>query len=362
MRNILAALAMLLCLSGMAQEADSTIYEVAETTPFALLKSCSANAHPDWTIDSIKQCAETQLLQLVAANIRYPDSARLNNTQGTVVLSILVETNGKISDVGILKDIGDGCGAEAKRVMLALNEAGLYWQPATINKKPVRMRVALPLRFRLQEALPYVINPNGDTIHTVIDSLPVFRNGEDDLVSFVLNTLQYPPTLQDSCQCGIIEMALLIKKDGSIQVENQLDYNQLGLDFQFEAIRLSNRFANQWHPAYYKGQAVNTTYPIRVLFKSPKEHCKSANDRFDQAMLLANEAADLADQGKQEEALVKWNEALNLSPNNTELLYYRGNTLFALDKRDEACEDYTLAKQLLGKTWFDNIGRLLCNW
>jgi tetratricopeptide (TPR) repeat protein len=131
------------------------------------------------------------------------------------------------------------------------------------------------------------------------------------------------------------------------------------MDFQWEAVSLANRTAGLWTPAYYEGRPVTTSVPLRVLFKSDAPRCQAANQAFDQAMLLAAEAAQLEDLN---EALSKWNQAVQLQPDNTELLYYRGSTLLGLNRREEACQDFAQIRRLLGITWFEPLRRAVCGW
>jgi len=361
MRKYIAQIALFGCLALNlpAQTPDTTIYEVAEQMPLPLLARCQPERNPGWTEDSIRRCAEMQLLAIVAKNIRYPEEARQNNQEGTVVASFVVEKSGKISDVKILKDVGGGCGAEAMRVLVALDSAGLRWIPARREGKPVRMRQALPIKFRLQESLPYYLRETGDTIYVVTDSLPKFRDGDEGLMNFVVNTLRYPKDYQDSCKTGVIELALIIRANGATEIENQLDFSALGLDFQWEAIRLGNQMSGLWTPAVYQGRPVSTTVPLRTLFKSAKPGCQKANSDFDNAMLLAHEAGLLADP-EPAKALEKWNQSVALQPDNTELLYYRATTLLALDRREEACKDFNRIKSLLGTTWFEQLRTIVC--
>lgn len=358
----LAALLSLFFATGTAQTTDTTIYEIAERLPLPLLASCQPERHLNWTEDSIRRCADAQLLSLVAKNIRYPEEARQNGLEGTVVASFVVEPSGRISGIRILKDIGGGCGAEASRVIQALDEAGLRWIPAQVAGKSVRMRQALPLRFRLQEALPYYIGDRGDSIYVQVDTLPYFKEGDEGLLRFMLNKLVYPPDHRDSCKTGIIETDLIIRPNGSIEIAGQVDFSALGMDFQWQAIRLLNSTTGMWMPAQYQGLSVATTVPLRTLFKSDQAKCETANAQFDQAMLLANEAAELVDQGSLDKALEKWNQALVLTPNNTELLYYRGSAFLSMDRREEACADFNLVKSLLKMTWFESLRRLVCGW
>jgi TonB family protein len=339
---------------------DTTIYNIADQAPYALFKSCLPAAHPGWNVDSMRRCAERQLLGLVAQNIRYPEAARQKNVEGVVVAQFVVEKDGKMSNLNILKDIGDGCGTEAMRVLQALAEAGLSWQPALIGGKPVRMKTVLPLRFRLQEALPYYIGVVGDTIYTLVETQPDFKGGADSLAAFLLNRLTYPAAYRDSCKTGIVETTILLRHDGQIAIDNQADFSNLGSDFAFEAIRLVNRSTGRWKSASYQGRPVSTMIPVRALFKSPKAGCKTANDRFDRALLLADEGATLLEQKQPEPAVAKLTEALALDPNNSETLLLRGNAYLDLNKRDEACRDFNRVRALLGPTSFEGLRRALC--
>lgn len=342
---------------------DSTVYEVAESLPYPLLKSCLPEGHPGWTVDSMRRCGEVQLLNLLSSNMRYPEEARQKGIQGTVVLNFVVEpANGRISDIKLLKDIGGGCGEEAIRVLKTLDEIGLRWAPAMRGGMPVRLRHALPLRFKLQEALPYYVSENGDTVYTNYDQEPRFKLGIDSMINYVFQRLEYPAAWDDSCKTGVVEMALLIRDNGNILIENVLDFNNLGLDFQWEAMRLANKMGGLWTPALYDGKPVNATTPLRVVFKSDATRCKMANERFDNAMILADEGSKLLEEQKPEEAIAKWSKALELQPNNCELLYYRGTTLLNINKRTEACKDFSQVKAIMGITWFEDIRRLVCGW
>lgn len=366
MNKILLTLSLFLFLASsvVAQESDTTIYNVAETMPYPLFNRCKDQKSDNerWNEDSLRRCNENYLLSILAQNIRYPEAARQKNIEGTVVASFVVEKNGKMSNLKIIKDIGEGCGDEALRVLKALDELGLKWQPATLEDKTVRMRHALPLRFRLEEPIPFYVSDSGDSIYTILDTEANFDGGVDSLYRFILTRLEYPTAMLDSCKTGVIEMALMIGGNGSVDMVNQIDFNNLGYDFQWKALQLANRTNGMWTPAVYQEKPVTSTIPLRVLFKSNKPACKAANERFDQAMILSNDGALQLESEKPEEAIAKFTEALALSPNNTELLYYRGSAYLQLNRRDEACADYNKIKELLGITWFESIRKVVCGW
>ena len=88
---------------------------------------------------------EHDLLKFLAENIRYPELARENNIAGNVALTFVINKDGSVSDAQILKDIGGGCGKEALRVVGLMPR----WSPGEANSHPVKVRFALPVRFRL---------------------------------------------------------------------------------------------------------------------------------------------------------------------------------------------------------------------
>lgn len=89
---------------------------------------------------------EAELLKYLNQNIKYPQLARDNNIQGSVALTFVVNKDGSVSDVKILKDIGGGCGKEAVRVVNSMPR----WIPGEANGHPVKVRFTLPVRFRLE--------------------------------------------------------------------------------------------------------------------------------------------------------------------------------------------------------------------
>lgn len=93
---------------------------------------------------------EQALLHFLAQNIQYPTLARENGIQGIVALTFIVEIDGSISTVNILRDIGGGCGLESARVV----EAMPNWKPGIYDGFPVRVRFTLPVRFKLEDSVP----------------------------------------------------------------------------------------------------------------------------------------------------------------------------------------------------------------
>lgn len=84
-------------------------------------------------------------IQFLQQNIVYPQMARESGIQGTVYVTFVVERNGNVTDVRILRGIGGGCDEEAVRVIKAMPK----WQPGKQRGKPVRVQFNMPIKFTL---------------------------------------------------------------------------------------------------------------------------------------------------------------------------------------------------------------------
>ncbi|MGV8879940.1 MAG: energy transducer TonB [Sphingobacteriaceae bacterium] len=79
-------------------------------------------------------------------SINYPAMAKENNIQGRVIVSFIVEKDGSLTDIKVLRDIGGGCGEEAIRVL----KKSPKWTPGIQNGRPVRVAYTCPIAFSLQ--------------------------------------------------------------------------------------------------------------------------------------------------------------------------------------------------------------------
>ncbi len=89
---------------------------------------------------------EEARLRFLRDNMNYPMMAREAGIQGTVFVTFVVERDGSISDVQILRGIGGGCDEEAVRVARMMPR----WKPGKQRNRPVRTQFRMPIRFALQ--------------------------------------------------------------------------------------------------------------------------------------------------------------------------------------------------------------------
>jgi len=84
-------------------------------------------------------------LRFLSENINYPTLAREAGIQGVVYVTFVVEKNGQIRNVKVLRGIGGGCDEEAVRVV----ESMPNWIPGKQRNVPVRVQFNMPIRFVL---------------------------------------------------------------------------------------------------------------------------------------------------------------------------------------------------------------------
>jgi len=85
------------------------------------------------------------LMQYLQSNLRYPTMAREAGIQGTVFVTFVVERDGSITDVKILRGVGGGLDEEAVRVVRGMPR----WTPGRQRGQAVRVQFNLPIRFVL---------------------------------------------------------------------------------------------------------------------------------------------------------------------------------------------------------------------
>lgn len=333
------------------------IFQVVEEMP--MFPGCTDSIG---TYADLKKCADRKMLEFMYANVQYPEVDRRNGNEGTVVLRFVVEKDGMISNTSILRDQGVQLGMEALRVLNLMNSLPLRWTPGKQNGEAKRVYFTLPVKFKIKELKEpdFILSPAGDSIWTKFDTPAIYKNGDEDLIAYIDESLQYPAEGQDSCNIGIIEVNTLIRQDGNIEILEVVDYSKLGFDYQFEAIRLINSTNGLWSGATFGDRKVNTSRSIRITFRPNMVSCGDVIHSFEYADKLVDEASIILQQGDLEQGIAKLTEAIDLFPDNGEYLSSRGQAYLKLQKTEEACLDLKRAKEILVVSWYDSLTTLLC--
>ncbi|MCK9398556.1 MAG: energy transducer TonB [Bacteroidales bacterium] len=88
---------------------------------------------------------EKALYDYLRQNLNYPVEAKKNGIQGSVYVIFIVDIDGYIKDIRVLRGIGGGCDKEAVRLI----ENMPRWKPAIQDGDPVKVQFNIPIRFSL---------------------------------------------------------------------------------------------------------------------------------------------------------------------------------------------------------------------
>ena len=132
-------------------------FKLTDDTPTKSVKKTEANK-PDMkpNADGVYQIVEEmpcfpggdqKLMEYIANNINYPQEARDKGIEGRVFIGMVIEKDGSVSKVNILRGIGGGCDEEAERVISSMPK----WMPGKVGGEPVPVSYMLPVNFKLQE-------------------------------------------------------------------------------------------------------------------------------------------------------------------------------------------------------------------
>ena len=86
------------------------------------------------------------LFEYLSKHIKYPVIAEENGIQGRVIVTFVVERDGSITDVKVVKSVDPSLDKEAQRVVKSMPR----WIPGKQNGSAVRVKYTVPVTFRLQ--------------------------------------------------------------------------------------------------------------------------------------------------------------------------------------------------------------------
>ncbi len=84
-----------------------------------------------------------QMLEYIAQNLNYPLNASARHVEGSVTLTLTIDTAGVVRDVKVRNGLGQGCDEEARRVVETMPK----WKPALLNGKPIASGKTLRIDF-----------------------------------------------------------------------------------------------------------------------------------------------------------------------------------------------------------------------
>ena len=86
------------------------------------------------------------LIEYLSQNVKYPEDAKQQKIEGRVLATFVVETDGSVSNVEVVKPAFPSLDAEAVRLLSAMPK----WTPGKQNGKVVRVKFTVPINFAMK--------------------------------------------------------------------------------------------------------------------------------------------------------------------------------------------------------------------
>lgn len=282
----LPVLALLLIVNARAsaqqvKKMDETVYEFStkDITDIKIKKVDN---------DSIYQIVEVmpefpggmdKMMDYLSKNIKYPEEAKEKGISGRVFLSFVVEKDGAVSNVKVVKGIGKECDDEAVRVVKAMPK----WKPGLMKGKLVRVNYMLPVNFKLDEGEAYKpvkgetvapqadLKPGKDGVWDIAETMPEYPGGIDGLRTYIQENLTVPEkykNVETKAEYRVF-VQFVVAEDGSITNVELKKSEPSKKDLNEEAIRVVKAMP-KWKPGTVDGKPVKVRYLLPVTYRLGK--------------------------------------------------------------------------------------------
>lgn len=208
------------------------------------------------------QGGDRELMLFLYSNIKYPAAASDSIIEGVVYLSFVVEADGAVTNIKVLRDIGGGCGKEAKRVIGLMPK----WEPGRLNGVPMRAKESLAVKFKHGIGVAsvfFIANSVETNPNTLLEEAPGYSGGEDSMDVFLRGNLRYPTMAKESGIQGKVIVMFTIEADGTLSNADLV--RDIGGGCGEEAKR-AIRLMPKWNPGQIEGQAVAVKASVTVSF------------------------------------------------------------------------------------------------
>jgi TonB family protein len=214
---------------------------------------------------------EKAMRKYVAENIEYPQEAKDKNISGRVFVGFVIEKDGSVSNVKVVRGIGGGCDEEAARVIKGMPK----WKPGKQDGKPVRVNYMMPVFFKLDDSQPTKsekkekasnpdMTPDKNGVYQICEQMPEFPGGVNALIDHVGRNVVYPEQAKEKEIEGRVFVGFVVEKDGSISDVKVL--RGIGGGCDEEAVRIISAMP-KWKPGMQDGKPVRVSYQIPIHFK-----------------------------------------------------------------------------------------------
>ncbi|MET3978417.1 TonB family protein [Mucilaginibacter sp. UYP25] len=226
---------------------------------------------------------QTAFSQYLAKNIKYPAEAVKNKVEGRSVLTFVVEKDGSLSDIKVIRSLGSGTDEEAVRVL----KGSPKWKPGVQNKRLVRVQYSVPVAFSLGVKVDAEGKPlnnkvgfndkpttrEDSPVFTAVEQSPNFPGGDGAFGKWLSQNVKYPKDARDKNIQGRVILTFIVEKDGSLTGVKIL--RGVSDDIDKESLRVMGN-SPAWKPGIQNGRVVRVAYSLPINFTLAADDDKPA--------------------------------------------------------------------------------------
>ena len=270
--NLLIPFALLLISTGMLKGQDK-VMAIAEFMPS--LDGCQ-------TIDDRTQrgnCTRDKIQAHLNEYLKVPKEMIDAGVQSAAVVEVIVDAEGKVTDMTIVDDPGYGAGDAAVKALKKLNKS---WHPAEHFGEKVAARYKVPVQFVIPEApkedmsAEKTFAPAPGEVFTVVETMPAYAGCSGDnsknctfqaMTKYFGENLTYPEQAEADGIEGTVMTRFVIDEEGNVGSAEIVEGIGHGCDE--EALRLINSMP-AWSAGKHLGVPVKVRMDVPVHFKLRK--------------------------------------------------------------------------------------------
>ncbi len=221
----------------------------SQSTATAVSKSDSVYS----TVDSMPKFLSGDLYKWIGDHVTYPQSAFERRAEGKVFVSFIVERNGSVSNVTLLRSVDTSLDREAQRLISTMPS----WKPGILKGEIVRVKLMLPISFKISIQ---AVDTDAFKVFcdTCVDKQPEFIV---DLRSYLRARMGWSREAARNSAQGNIVVSFIIEKDGDvtdIEIASCESGAELLKENALEVIDDMKTIDHKpkWTPAYKNGKPV----------------------------------------------------------------------------------------------------------
>lgn len=199
----------------------------------------------------------------VQKNVSYPAEAKKDKIQGTVYLSFVVDTDGKVRQIEIIRSANPLLDNEVIRAMKGAPD----WKPGKQGGKTVNVAFSIPVKFVLDNSGKEAASGEQEEekqVFLIVEEMPVFQGGDvSDFRQWCQDHVKYPAKAMENGISGTVMVEFVVNREGKVINAKIKSGADPVLD---EAALQVVRSSPDWAPGKQRQKPVNVSFSIPIVF------------------------------------------------------------------------------------------------